>query len=71
MNALPVWDRPVTYPHLLTDKALKMAQGKHVINVSDEDWSSYADYVIRVDIVDSIVARINEYLTIHHNASAD
>lgn len=60
MDHRTLWQRPVTNPHLLTPKALKIAQGKHVNHVSVEDWNSYADYAIRVEIVDDIIERLQK-----------
>lgn len=54
MPGQPIGPQPVVNPHLLTPNALKMAQGQFVNYLSIEDWNSIADYMIRVEILDSI-----------------
>lgn len=54
-NPLPT---QIVNPHLLTPKALKMAQGKIVNNITDEDWESWHNWLERCPIVDKIVTGI-------------
>jgi hypothetical protein len=55
MNPLPT---QIVNPHHLTPKALKMAQGKHVNNITDADWESWHNWLDRTEIVNKIVSDI-------------
>ena len=45
----------VTYPHLLTPKALKLAEGRISLGMTDADWESYFEYWDRKQKVDAVV----------------
>ena len=53
----------VTYPHLLTKNALKMAEGKPAINITEDDWESYFDYCDRKEKVDMIVRGVMKHFS--------
>lgn len=52
---------PIVNPHHLTKGALKLAQGKPVLHISDEDFDSWYEWRVRTDLVNKIVAGVIEW----------
>lgn len=48
----------VTHPHLLTPRALKMAEGRIVNGATDADWDSYCEWMERREKVEQIVNQL-------------
>lgn len=55
MNKLYAGNMPIVNEHLLTPKALRIAQGKVVNDISEADWESYLLWEERCEEIASVV----------------